>query len=108
MTPLQPIAAVAVGAIMGLAALTAPGSEGRLEGLPTCGAVCVGAVSSVTLAGQHIPAAQLHMITRPGRYGLGSAPEGSAYAVADRHIVRIGVEDGRVLSVLRPVQRILD
>lgn len=108
MTPLHPIAAVAVGAIMGLAALTAPGAEGRLEGLPPCGAVCVGAVSPVTMAGQTIPAEHLHMITRPGRYGLGAAPAGSVYAVADRHIVRIGLEDGRVLSVLRPVQRILD
>lgn len=50
----------------------------------------------------------LHIITRPGLYGLGVPPSGTAYAVLRGYLVRIDRDTRQVLSVVRPVTAILD
>lgn len=50
----------------------------------------------------------IHMITRPGLYGLGNPPNGDRYAVIDNRIVRVDAETGRILSIIRLVEAILD
>lgn len=72
-----------------------------------CGAECI-APASVPVIGASVDRGSLHLITRPGRYGLGHPPGGSRYAVLDGQIVRISVSDGQLLSILRRAERILD
>ncbi|WBU52564.1 hypothetical protein [Paracoccus sp. SCSIO 75233] len=52
--------------------------------------------------------ARLHIVSRPGRYGLRPAPTGSKYAVMNGRLVRIDAESGKVQSVIRQVDSILD
>lgn len=58
--------------------------------------------------GDKLPAGQVHIITNPGLYGLGPAPAGSAYAVANGMLIRIDPKSGQVLSILRAQAEILD
>lgn len=51
---------------------------------------------------------QVHIITNPGRYGLGPAPGGSKYAVAQGKLIRINPDDLQVKSILRKQEMILD
>lgn len=50
----------------------------------------------------------IHIITRPGLYGLGEPPEGNRYAIVDGRLVRVDSETGRLLSIIRLVNAILD
>lgn len=72
-----------------------------------CDAECA-APASVPVIGASVDRGSLHLITRPGRYGLGHPPGGSRYAVLDGQIVRVSVTDGQLLSILRRTERILD
>ena len=72
-----------------------------------CDAECV-APASVPEIGTSVDRGSLHLITRPGRYGLAHPPGGSRYAVLDGQIVRVSVSDGQLLSILRRAERILD
>lgn len=110
MTPLHPLAAVAAGTMLGLAALTAPNTTPTrgLQALPDCSSECAGMSPAVPAVGMGVPDDQLHHISMPGRYGLSEPPEGDGYAIVGGHLVRIDAADGRILSVLRPAPRILD
>lgn len=50
----------------------------------------------------------VHVVTRPGRYGLSIPPDGDRYAVIDGQLVRVSSDSGKVLSILRVVDAILD
>lgn len=58
--------------------------------------------------GDTLPADQVHVITSPGRYGLGPEPGGSKYAVAKGKLIRIDPESYKVQSILRAQGEILD
>lgn len=51
---------------------------------------------------------QVHIITNPGLYGLGSAPGNSKYAVAKGKLIRINPSNLKVKSILRSQAKILD
>ncbi|MBU3030452.1 RcnB family protein [Paracoccus marinaquae] len=58
--------------------------------------------------GDLLPEGSFHPISNPGLYGLGPEPRGSRYAVASGLLVRIDVETGKILSILRQQDEILD
>ncbi|AGT07803.1 hypothetical protein [Paracoccus aminophilus] len=58
--------------------------------------------------GDKVDAANVHVITRPGLYGIGAAPRGSQYGIIDGRLVRYDLESMRIQSVLRYVEAILD
>lgn len=60
------------------------------------------------LVGQIIDLDRVHMITRPGRYGLSGAPSGNRYAIVDGKLIRVDPKTGQILSILRSVEAILD
>lgn len=51
---------------------------------------------------------RVHIVSRPGLYGLGAAPAGQRYAIVDGRLVRVDDDTGRILSILRVVEAILD
>lgn len=51
---------------------------------------------------------RIHIIDQPGLYGLGEPPLGNRYAIIDGRLVRIDSETGRLLSIIRLVDAILD
>ncbi|TGN47728.1 hypothetical protein E4L95_19125 [Paracoccus liaowanqingii] len=111
MTPLHPFAAVAAGAMMGLAALTAPFTvtQPGAADWPPCPEACVTAAATASPeVGDVVTMARLHIITHPGRYGLSDPPKGEHFAVLDGRLVRIHAETLKVRSVLRPITVILD
>lgn len=58
--------------------------------------------------GENYDPAKVHLVTEPGRYGLGTPPQGSQYAVIDSYLVRVEPVSMKVLSVIRLVNEILD
>ncbi|MDO5613565.1 MAG: hypothetical protein Q4G14_10040 [Paracoccus sp. (in: a-proteobacteria)] len=50
----------------------------------------------------------IHIVTHPGLYGLGTPPAGDHYAIVNGRLIRVDGETGKVLSILRIVDRILD
>ena len=58
--------------------------------------------------GDALPASDVHIITKPGLYGLGPEPADSKYAVAAGKLIRINPESGKVLSILRSQTQVLD
>lgn len=58
--------------------------------------------------GQTVPADKLHIVTEPGRYGLGPELPGSHYAVVGNQLVRIDAKTGVVQSIIRNVDGIRD
>lgn len=50
----------------------------------------------------------VHVVTRPGRYGLSMPPSGNRYAIVDGQLVRVNEDSGKILSILRLVDAILD
>lgn len=50
----------------------------------------------------------IHIVTRPGLYGLGEPPAGNRYAIVDGRLVRVDSGTGRLLSIIRLVDAILD
>lgn len=55
-----------------------------------------------------VPRDRMHLVTRPGAYGLSNPPAGNGYAIVSGHLVRIDSASGKILSALRRVERILD
>lgn len=49
-----------------------------------------------------------HAVTRPGLYGLSNPPSGNRYAIVDGRLVRVNRDNGKILSILRVVDAILD
>ena len=50
----------------------------------------------------------IHIVNQPGLYGLGNPPDGNRYAIVDGRLVRVESETGRLLSIIRLVNAILD
>lgn len=50
----------------------------------------------------------LHVVTLPGRYGLGSDLPGSQYGVVAGHLVRFDPLTHRTLSILRRAPQVMD
>lgn len=112
MTLLHPIAAAAAGLVLGVTALTAAHEPDQM-GLPMLSPSC----EADRLCGPRLPSFQvgdiassehLHLISRPGLYGLATPPQGELYAVVDGQIVRIHVDTAQVRSILRMAPQILD
>lgn len=51
---------------------------------------------------------EVHVVSSPGRYGLGAEVPGSSYAVAHGKLIRIDPSSFKVLSILRDQPRLLD
>lgn len=60
------------------------------------------------MVGETAMPGRLHVISHPGRYGLGPELPGSIYAVVDGMLVRIDPDTREIQSVIRRVDRILD
>nr|WP_111297754.1 hypothetical protein [Paracoccus saliphilus] len=112
MTLLHPVAAAAAGLVLGVTALTAanepdpiamPMLSPRCEGAPICGPRLPSFQVGDIAVAEH-----LHLISRPGLYGLAMPPRGELYAVMDGQIVRIHADTAQVRSILRMAPRILD
>lgn len=58
--------------------------------------------------GDIIDLRRVHVVTRPGLYGVRDAPSGQRYAIVNGHLMRVDSETGRILSILRVVEAILD
>jgi hypothetical protein len=58
--------------------------------------------------GDVMPRKQIKVIQSPGRYGLGSEPKGSKYAIVGGTLVRIDAQTGKILSILRTQAEPLD
>ena len=58
--------------------------------------------------GDDLNPADVHLVTSPGRYGLGADVPGSRYAVAHGKLIRIDPSSFKVLSILRDQSRLLD
>ncbi|WBU55635.1 hypothetical protein [Paracoccus sediminicola] len=58
--------------------------------------------------GDVISGDRLHIVTSPGRYGLGPELPGSDYAVVDNLLIRIDDGSHEVQSIIREVRGILD
>lgn len=50
----------------------------------------------------------IHIVTQPGLYGLGKPPASNSYAVIGGQLVRVDSDTGRLLSIIRMVDKILD
>lgn len=66
------------------------------------------ATSAPVAAGDVLSPDVIHIIERPGLYGLGPELHGSRYAVANGYLIRIDPNTLKVLSVLRVQNRVLD
>lgn len=58
--------------------------------------------------GDQIDPEIVHTVTRPGLYGIGKVPVGSAYGVVKGNLVRYNPETMRLQSVIRSVEAVLD
>lgn len=58
--------------------------------------------------GDVLPAGAVHIITNPGRYGLGPEPDNSRYALAHGKLIRIDPKTYQVKSILRTQEKQLD
>lgn len=84
---------------------------GMTGGLPTGAALAQSAEQAAEAAfgvGDTLSADQVHIITSPGLYGLGPAPDGSKYAVAGGKLIRIDPATLKVQSILRNQSEVLD
>lgn len=59
-------------------------------------------------AGDTPEAKDIHLITQPGLYGLGSEQSDSHYAIVNETLVRVDAKTLKILSILRSPVRILD
>lgn len=60
------------------------------------------------LVGRVLDRNRIHLVRKPGLYGLAEAPDGQRYAIVDGRLVRIDAGSAKVLSVIRAVDAILD
>lgn len=60
------------------------------------------------LVGRVVDWRDVHVVRKPGLYGLAQAPRGQHYAIIDGRLVRIEANTAKVLSVIRTVDAILD
>lgn len=93
------ITAAIVAALLAIGAYGVPDSEEVSKSAPERVEIAVGDVLS---------GGDLHIITHPGRYGLGPELPGSRYAVAKGRLIRVDADSNKVLSILRVQEGILD
>lgn len=60
------------------------------------------------LVGRVVDWRDVHVVRKPGLYGLAQAPSGQNYAIVNGRLVRIDSRTAKVLSVIRTVDAILD
>lgn len=60
------------------------------------------------LVGRVVDWRDVHLVRKPGLYGLAQAPSGQNYAIIDGRLVRIESRTAKILSVIRTVDAILD
>lgn len=58
--------------------------------------------------GDVVDPGSVHLVTRPGAYGLSTPPAGDRYAIVDGRLVRMDPATGRILSILRLIDAVLD
>lgn len=58
--------------------------------------------------GASVAPGKLHRVSRPGLYGMSEPPAGSAYGIVDNRLIRFDPDSGRILSIIRQVDEILD
>lgn len=116
MTLSQSRGAVAAGAML-MAVVTALATVPQVHSqevpgnapAATSGHTSSGDTSQTRLAiGDVVPPDRMHLVTRPGTYGLSNPPAGNGYAIVSGYLVRIDISTGKILSALRRVERILD
>lgn len=61
-----------------------------------------------SLVGSAIDWDRVHVVRKPGLYGLANAPQGQRYAIVDGRLVRVDSRTAKVLSVIRAVEAIVD
>ena len=86
-------------------------AQGCPPGLAKKSPACVPpgkAKKSAVRVGDVINLRNVHIISRPGAYGLSNPPSGDRYAVVDGRLVRVDSRTGKILSILRLVDAILD
>ncbi|WBU63378.1 hypothetical protein [Paracoccus aerodenitrificans] len=93
------IAFVFAAAAAAFAATLVPSSEAEHTRSTESGKIQIGEV---------VANDQLHIISHPGRYGLGPELPGSNYAVFNNYLIRVDSQSGQVQSVIREVNKILD
>lgn len=91
----------------------APGVEDRATrcppGLATKSPACIPPGQARNgLVGRIVDWRDVHVVRKPGLYGLAQAPDGQDYAIVDGRLVRIDSGTAKVLSVIRTVDAILD
>ncbi len=67
-----------------------------------------GAINGDLRVGNKIDAHDLHVVSRPGLYGIGIAPRGSQYGIIDHRLVRFNPQTMQIQSVIRMVDQIRD
>jgi len=79
-------------------------------GLAKKDAACVppGQAKKAALVGRVVDWGDVHVVSKPGLYGLADAPDGQHYAIIEGKLVRIEARTAKVLSVIRGVEAILD
>lgn len=87
------------GTMQGSAAMTGKAAFRTDRAVASCAKLRVGA---------EVDTQRLHVVTRPGLYGIGAAPRGSSYGIVDGRLVRFDPDTMRVQSVVRRVEAILD
>ncbi|MDF3605595.1 hypothetical protein PE067_05205 [Paracoccus sp. DMF-8] len=58
--------------------------------------------------GARVDPQELHVVTRPGLYGMGHPPRGNSYGVVNGRLIRFDPDTMQLLSVIRDVDQILD
>lgn len=66
------------------------------------------ATGAMPVIGDHLDAAQLHRVSRPGLYGISQPPQGSAYGVIEGRLIRYDVDTMHIQSIIREVDGIRD
>lgn len=64
--------------------------------------------ASPPVVGEFLTDGDYHLVTHPGRYGMGPERQGNRYAIVTGRLVRIDAATHKILSVLRDHVEILD
>ncbi|MBK4215267.1 hypothetical protein JJJ17_04935 [Paracoccus caeni] len=98
----KPVALAAILGVMivsGLATAQSP-EDTEMAVLEQPGSAEAGEVA----VGDVVSLEQAVIVEQPEDYGLALAPEGDRYAIINDMLVRIDPENGKILSILRPVE----
>lgn len=107
MTLQQSRAAVTAGAMLMAVIMGFAAHADRVTARPPAAAAQQSPQSDITV-GDTVPLDRIHIVTRPGAYGLSDPQQGDSYAIVSGQLVRIDSASGKVLSALRQIERILD